>query len=281
MTESNDAALMSSLEKLGISTATYEHEQAFTVEEQAVHVGKFPGVLTKNLFLRDKKHGLFLLTVLADREVNLKVVGNLLNLSGANLRFGDEELLQEKLKVIKGAVSPFAVVNDVAGEVVFCIDKDLVEKERINIHPLRNDRTVSIVPSDLFTFLEHINHKPVILDFSAAAASAAASSSKVAPQKAAGASKAPKGSVPVNEHEDSRNPALKRETQLGMSVTKEDNFADWYTEALTKSEMIDYSDISGRLAYTNMHTYVHRHIVHTCVHAYKHARHIHAYVRSA
>ena len=69
---------------------THEH-QGFTVQEQADIVGKFWNP-DENLFLRDKKHGLFLITTKADREVNLKVVGNLLNLSGANLRFGDEEL---------------------------------------------------------------------------------------------------------------------------------------------------------------------------------------------
>ena len=38
---------------------------------------------------------------------------------------------------------------------------------------------------------------------------------------------------------------MKKETQLGLSVTKSSNFSLWYTEVITKSEMIDYSDISG------------------------------------
>lgn len=244
MSEFNDSALLETLGSLSLNTTTYEHEQAFTVEEQALHVGKFPGCLTKNLFLRDKKHGLFLLTVKADREVNLKVVGNLLNLAGSNLRFGDEELLKEKLNVIKGAVSPFAVINDSAGEVTFCIDKELLEKEKINIHPLRNDRTVSIAPKDLQKFLEHVSHIPTVLDFSATPAAIPAVSAKPSGSKVSAPSKG-KVAALVNEHEDSKNPALKKETQLGMSATKETNFADWYTEAITKSEMIDYSDISG------------------------------------
>ena len=170
MSSITDSSLVEALDALSLSSkvATYEHQAAFTVQEQADIVGKFPGTLTKNLFLRDKKHGLFLITTKADREVNLKVVGNLLNLSGANLRFGDEELLQEKLKVIKGSVSPFAVINDVACEVKFCIDKDLLDVEAINIHPLRNDRTTSISPVDLQCFLTHVKHEPTVLDFAAA-----------------------------------------------------------------------------------------------------------------
>jgi len=233
----DDSSLIQKLAELSISVTVYDHEQAFTVEEQAIHVGKFPGTLTKNLFLRDKKHGLFLVTTLADRDVNLKTVGSLLKLSGANLRFGDEELLKEKLNVIRGAVSPLAVINDIAGEVTFCIDKALLEVELINIHPLRNDKTVSIAPADLLKYLEGVSHKPTVLDFSAAAAPTAA------PAAAAGGGGAKAGTK--SGEEEGKNPMLKKETLLGMSATKEGNFADWYTEAITKSEMIDYSDISG------------------------------------
>jgi prolyl-tRNA synthetase len=37
----------------------------------------------------------------------------------------------------------------------------------------------------------------------------------------------------------------KKETMLGLSAKKEEDFAAWYTQAITMSEMIDYSDISG------------------------------------
>ena len=34
-------------------------------------------------------------------------------------------------------------------------------------------------------------------------------------------------------------------SSLGIQNTKEENFSDWYSECITKSEMIDYYDISG------------------------------------
>ena len=37
----------------------------------------------------------------------------------------------------------------------------------------------------------------------------------------------------------------KKETGLKLSVKKEDDFHKWYTEVITKSEMIDYYDVSG------------------------------------
>lgn len=37
----------------------------------------------------------------------------------------------------------------------------------------------------------------------------------------------------------------KKETKLGLDVLKEDNFSEWYLQTITKSEMIEYYDISG------------------------------------
>lgn len=237
--EEESCSLYSLFEELKITSKTSSHVAAFTVEEQAEHVSHIPGALTKNLVLKDKKHGIFMLTVKADQEVNLKDFSNMLNLSGANLRFGDEDLLKEKLQVVRGAVSPLALINDTSSEIKCCLDKSLLAVDIINVHPLRNDRTVSIAPADLLRFLEHINHKPTIVDFSVS--STIAKSAEASKQ-----TKAPKVGKPnvSNEAEDtSKN--LKKETLLGLSVKKEEDFANWYTQVITLSEMIDYSDISG------------------------------------
>ena len=225
--------VMQKLLDLKLESTTYAHELAITVEEQANIVGKLPGALTKNLFLRDKKYGLFLVTVGASRDVNMKTLGNLLKLSGSNLRLGDEELLKEKLGVIRGAVSPFALINDKAGDIKFCIDKALLDEKIINMHPLRSDRTTSVTPDTLLSFLDGVEHKPTILEFPAAG------------EEVPAAPKVAKPSAGGKQEKVSSNPELKKETQLGISAKKEENFADWYTQTITLSEMIDYSDISG------------------------------------
>ncbi len=38
---------------------------------------------------------------------------------------------------------------------------------------------------------------------------------------------------------------VKRESQEGLTVKKEDDFSEWYTQLLHKSELIDYTDVSG------------------------------------
>uniref|UniRef100_A0A5S6QQU9 Uncharacterized protein n=1 Tax=Trichuris muris TaxID=70415 RepID=A0A5S6QQU9_TRIMR len=38
---------------------------------------------------------------------------------------------------------------------------------------------------------------------------------------------------------------VKKQTRLGLEVQKEENFSEWYSQVITKSEMIEYYDISG------------------------------------
>ncbi len=37
----------------------------------------------------------------------------------------------------------------------------------------------------------------------------------------------------------------KKETKLGLSASKKDDFGNWYSEAVIESEMISYYDVSG------------------------------------
>jgi bifunctional glutamyl/prolyl-tRNA synthetase len=37
----------------------------------------------------------------------------------------------------------------------------------------------------------------------------------------------------------------KKQTRLGLEASKSENFADWYTEVITKAELIEYYDVSG------------------------------------
>lgn len=235
-----DNLAISLLNQLGINCPTYAHASAFTVEEQAQFIGHLDGTLTKNLFLKDKKYGLYLVTVASTRDVNLKSFANALNLSGANFRFADEDLLKEKLGVLKGSVSPLAILNDKAEEVKFCIDSDLLATNLINVHPLRNDRTTSLTPEGITTYLTHLNHIPIVIDFNKMKNDVAVvdDNSKKAKIK-------PAQKPEQVADTDAGGKGMKKETMLGLSAKKEDDFANWYTQAITLSEMIDYSDISG------------------------------------
>lgn len=244
------------LKELKIESKTHSHPEAFTVEEQAQHVGHLPGALTRNLFVKDKKHGMFLVTAWEKRNTkDTKVLAKLLGLTGkTNLRLCDEELLTEKLGVKRGSLSPFALVNDKAHEVKFAIDQALLEQPYVNSHPLRCDRTTALKPDDLMQFVKHCGHEPILLDFSGEAdepAGGDAAEARVAKPAPAPKATAVKGGGKSQQKpkptgaEDGSGKTVKKETLLKIVHSKADDFAGWYTEVITSSEMIDYYDISG------------------------------------
>ncbi len=153
--------LFAFLDKLGIAYRTIEHPPLFTVEQSQALRGKIMGGHTKNLFVKDKKGALFLLTALEDAAIELKSLHRLLGASG-RFSFGSPELLRATLGVEPGAVTPLAVMNDRAGRVSIALDAELMRHEIINCHPLVNTMTLSMAAADLLRFLEVTGHRPRI-----------------------------------------------------------------------------------------------------------------------
>ena len=163
---STPAELFAYLDKLGIEVSTVFHPPLFTVADSQALRGEIPGGHTKNLFLKDKKDNLFLVTVGEEAEVDLKQIHRLIGAS-SRVSFGRPEALMQHLGVIPGAVTAFGLINDEKGLVKFVIDSDLMEHATINAHPLANDATTSIAASDLLRFARATGHEPVILKVSA------------------------------------------------------------------------------------------------------------------
>lgn len=159
-----DTDLFAKLDAMGIAHETVAHEPAFTVNDAQHLRGELEGAHIKNLFLRDKKKNIWLVTVLEEREVDLKQLRGVLGAKG-NLSFGSPDLLMDCLGVIPGSVTPLGVVNDRDGRVSVVLDKGILDHAKANVHPLRNDRTTQIAAQDLLRLLEAENHSPAILDF--------------------------------------------------------------------------------------------------------------------
>ncbi|MEM1040754.1 MAG: prolyl-tRNA synthetase associated domain-containing protein [Pseudomonadota bacterium] len=147
----------------GFDVVTHEHEPLFTVDQSQELRGTMEGGHTKNLFLKDKKGRLFLLTAQESSDINLKTLHKLMGASG-RFSFGSAEKMEATLGLKPGAVSALGVINDREQQVTFAIDKSLLAHEKINCHPLRNDATVTLLVSDLLVFAEHCGHKPMIVD---------------------------------------------------------------------------------------------------------------------
>ena len=72
----------------------------------------------------------------------------------------------ELLGVTPGSVNAFAPMNDHENRVSVIIDEPLLENDRINCHPLINDKTTTISREDLLRFLEHVGHPPQVIRLS-------------------------------------------------------------------------------------------------------------------
>jgi Ala-tRNA(Pro) hydrolase (EC 3.1.1.-) len=153
--------LFALLDRLGIAHPTVSHPPLFTVEQSQSLRGKIPGGHTKNLFLRDKKQAVYLVTALEDAAIDLKGLHRVLGASG-RFSFGSSDLLLELMGVTPGSVTPFGAINDTAGRVTVVLDAPLMEHAIINAHPLTNIMTTSVARDDLIKFLEATGHTPRI-----------------------------------------------------------------------------------------------------------------------
>ena len=156
------AELLVRLAALGIVERTVHHAPVYTVAESRELRAEFPGGHSKNLFLRNKKGRMWLLTCLEDREIDLKRLAE--HLGAGRFSFASADRLMRYLGVIPGAVTPFAVINDHGGVVQMLLDAALLERDPLNFHPLDNAMTTAISAHGLLRFLDHAQHPPQILD---------------------------------------------------------------------------------------------------------------------
>ena len=161
MLNSKDA-MLAYLATLGIEQRTVSHPPVFTVDEAQAHTHHLPGGHCKNLFLKDKKDRLWLVSCLDDQRVDLNRLSKLLG--AARFSFGKAELLQEVLGVSPGSVTPLAIANDTDGRVTAVLDTKLLAHELVNCHPLQNDATTTLRSADLLRFVRATGHEPVLID---------------------------------------------------------------------------------------------------------------------
>ena len=154
--------LFARMDALGIAHKTYTHPPVFTVAEAVALRGQLPGGHCKSLFLKDKKGGLWLIVALEERRIDLKRLAAALE--APRFSFGNAELLYEVLGVRPGSVTPFALVNDRERRVSVVLDREMLERDPLNYHPLENDRTTAIAPADLLRFIAACGHTPRVLD---------------------------------------------------------------------------------------------------------------------
>ena len=165
MTPHTREALFAFLDAHGIAHRTLEHPPVFRVEEGREIKAALPGGHTKNLFLKDAKGRLWLVSALGDTVVDLKRLPAAIG--SARLSFGSPERLQAALGVRPGSVTALALVDDPQHAVTFVADAALMAADPVNFHPLSNDATTALSQAGFRTFLRALGREAVVVDFAA------------------------------------------------------------------------------------------------------------------
>ncbi len=160
-------ALIAMLDEQAIAYEFYEHEAVFTVDESKKVDAGIVGLHCRNLFLRDHKKKMFLVSAQNATKIDLKKLSDVLD--SGRFSFGSPDRLWQYLGVRPGSVCPYAVVNDKDNDVSLILDESMMDAEIVNFHPLVNTMTVGTDPHDLVKFAQSIGHNVKVVDLSAAA----------------------------------------------------------------------------------------------------------------
>ena len=157
--------LLAWMAELGIDHVTHDHPAVFRVEEGLELKAAMPGAHTKNLFLKDKKGRLWLISARQDTVIDLKRAPSLIG--SDRLSFGNEALMWETLGVRPGSVTALALINDLDRRVTFVLDRRLWDADMVNFHPLVNTATTAMNQEAFRKALSLMRREPLVVDFSA------------------------------------------------------------------------------------------------------------------
>lgn len=139
-----------------------EHGAVYNMEDLSYVELPYPEADAKNLFVRDdKKRNYYLITVMADKRVDLKEFKN--KYGTAKLSFASADDLMAIMGLIPGAVTPLGLLNDEEGKVKLFLDSAF-EGGLIGVHPNDNTATVWLKTKDLLALIRESGHEVEIAD---------------------------------------------------------------------------------------------------------------------
>jgi Ala-tRNA(Pro) deacylase len=163
-TDMRRAALEAFLDTANISYVTAEHPAVFRVGEDNDISAALPGAHTKNLFLKDKKGKLFLISAVQDTVIDLKTLHK--TIGSDRLSFGNPQLMLQTLGVTPGSVTALALWQRQDMELQFILDLALLQADQVNFHPLINTATTTMTRDGFIQFLNLVGVVPRVVDFS-------------------------------------------------------------------------------------------------------------------
>lgn len=149
----------------GVAHTTHDHPAVFRVEEGLDLKADLHGAHTKNLFLKDHRGRLWLISARQDTAIDLKRAAGVIG--SGRLSFGNETLMWETLGVRPGSVTALGLINDSDRRVTFVLDQRLWDADIVNFHPLTNTATTALDQAAFRRVLALLGREPVVVDFGA------------------------------------------------------------------------------------------------------------------
>lgn len=152
-----------------ISFTLLKHPAVFTCEQASKYDGNLNGSSCKNLFLQDKKKKFFFIlsaletTKFRINELKSKITSQHKEVKCGKLQFGKEQILNSRLSLIKGSVTPFGILNDKNKETILLIDENMTRCKYVKFHPLINTMSISIKLTDFTDLLNKLEYKYYIV----------------------------------------------------------------------------------------------------------------------
>ncbi len=136
------------LDNLRVPYEKYEHEAIMTIEA-AEELDKKMGLeICKNLFLSTRHSTEFyLLLMVGSKKFNTGKVSKQINVP--RMTFAGDDYMLEYLDIRPGSVSPLGLMNDKGNNVNLLIDEEVLNMEKIAVHPCVNTATLVINTKDL------------------------------------------------------------------------------------------------------------------------------------
>ena len=200
-----------------------KHNSCQSIEEWVSTLSKTPqgsAICTKTLLLKpsskSKNSSPILICSSHSTPFSLKEISKALDSKDA--RMATDDYIKELFSISKLDLTPFHISKDPSG-VQIVIDKTLLESNAsLAIRDGSSDASLVVTSVEFKKYLESLKVEFKVLDFT--------------------------NPSPSVESLD-KNTTDQDTTLLGITVKKDEDFAEWYTQVLKKTEMMDYYDISG------------------------------------
>lgn len=143
------------LDNLNINYQVVNHPKAYSTEDADKYIEGYEGIRTKTMFLYNKnKTNFYLIVMDENKRIDFKKLEE--ELQEKKLKFSSDEVLFEKLKLEKGVVSIFGLLNN-KDNIVVLFDEDIINDLPLTFHPNENDATIFINSEDVIKFLNTLN----------------------------------------------------------------------------------------------------------------------------